>query len=562
MSHAMTSQLEALVEKHQNTLNAALNAIKTRDYWTPYPENPSPRAYGETANADGEAAFKSYLNKSFALDMPGIVGEAGAEVSPYGIDLNVKYPLVDLDQLLPAMQDVRKVWRDVGPQGRAAICLEILERINKRSFEVGYAVMHTSGQGFMMAFQAGGPHAQDRGLEAVAYGYDAMTHTPAQAVWTKPQGKHDPLVLNKTFTTVGRGIGLVIGCSTFPTWNTYPGMFADLITGNPVVIKPHPAAILPAAISVKIAQDVLIENGLPAHIVSMVIDEDGSKPGTAELATREEIKLIDFTGNTPFGNWLEANCTQAQVYTEKAGVNTVIIDSTDDYKGMLRNLAFTLSLYSGQMCTTPQDIFVSKEGIETDLGHKTFDDVAGDLATAVSKFLSDPERAAMVLGAIQAPVTAERIENSITLGAVLRESETLTHPHFPNARVRSPLLMSIDADKQDTYMQELFGPISFVVKTDSTAHSIALATDAVKQHGAITLGCYTHNENVQEQIEEAAIDGGVALSSNLTGGVFVNQSAAYSDFHATGSNPAANACLSDLAYVANRFRVVQSRRHA
>jgi hypothetical protein len=84
----------------------------------------------------------------------------------------------------------------------------------------------------------------------------------------------------------------------------------------------------------------------------------------------------------------------------------------------------------------------------------------------------------------------------------------------------------------------------------------------VKQHGAITLGCYTSSESIQEQIEEAAIDGGVALSSNLTGGVFVNQSAAYSDFHATGANPAANACLSDLAYVANRFRVVQSRRHA
>ena len=557
----MSEALNTLFAKHQDTLNAATAAIKTRDYWSPYPENPSPRAYGETANADGEAAFKSYLNQSFALEMPGISGEAGSEVSPYGIDLNVKYPLVDLDVLLPAMNDARKAWRDVGPQGRAAICLEILERINQRSFEIGYAVMHTSGQGFMMAFQAGGPHAQDRGLEAVAYGYEAMMHTPANTVWTKPQGKHDPLVLNKTYTAVGRGIGLVIGCSTFPTWNTYPGLFADLITGNPVIVKPHPAAILPAAISVKIAQDVLTENGLPAHIVSMVIDADPAKPCTADLAQRDEIKLIDFTGNTPFGNWLEANCTQAQVYTEKAGVNTIIIDSSDDYKGMLRNLSFTLSLYSGQMCTTPQDIFVPKDGIDTDQGHKTFNDVANDIATAVSKFLSDPERAAMVLGAIQAPVTAERIENSKTLGNVLRESEALTHPHFPNARVRSPLLMSIDADQADTYMQELFGPISFVVKTDSTAHSIQLASEAIKTHGAITLGCYSNNDSVLDSIEETALDAGVALSCNLTGGVFVNQSAAYSDFHATGSNPAANACLSDLAYVANRFRVVQSRRH-
>jgi hypothetical protein len=53
----------------------------------------------------------------------------------------------------------------------------------------------------------------------------------------------------------------------------------------------------------------------------------------------------------------------------------------------------------------------------------------------------------------------------------------------------------------------------------------------------------------------------VALSINLTGGVFVNQSAAFSDFHATGANPAANASYADSAFVANRFRVIQRRVH-
>jgi hypothetical protein len=53
----------------------------------------------------------------------------------------------------------------------------------------------------------------------------------------------------------------------------------------------------------------------------------------------------------------------------------------------------------------------------------------------------------------------------------------------------------------------------------------------------------------------------VALSENLTGTVFVNQSAAFSDFHGTGANPAATASFTDTAYVANRFRIVQSRRH-
>ena len=51
----------------------------------------------------------------------------------------------------------------------------------------------------------------------------------------------------------------MIGCNTFPTWNAYPGIFASLATGNPVVVKPHPQAVLPLAITVEVAREVLAE---------------------------------------------------------------------------------------------------------------------------------------------------------------------------------------------------------------------------------------------------------------------------------------------------------------
>ena len=76
--------------------------------------------------------------------------------------------------------------------------------------------MLTTGQGWMMAFQAGGPHAQDRGLEAVAYAWDEQSRIVAEATWEKPQGKNPPLVMKKHFEIVGRGVALVIGCGTFP----------------------------------------------------------------------------------------------------------------------------------------------------------------------------------------------------------------------------------------------------------------------------------------------------------------------------------------------------------
>ena len=137
----------------------------------------------------------------------------------------------------------------------------------------------------------------------------------------------------------------------------------------------------------------------------------------------------------------------------------------------------------------------------------------------------------------------------------------MTHPEFPDATVRTPTIVRVDAADPDTYLQECFGPVSFLVTTGSTDESVDLLRDTVREHGAITAAVYSTDEKVLEAAEEAALDAGVALSENLTETVYVNQSAAFSDFHATGANPAANAALTDAAYVASRFRIVQSRRH-
>ncbi|MGD9871271.1 MAG: phenylacetic acid degradation protein PaaN [Thauera sp.] len=550
-----------LLEKHRDTLDAALNAIATRGYWTPFPEMPSPKLYGETAPDDGKRAFEAHLGKQFELDQPGQTGWHGGESSPYGVALDVSYPVCEPDALVAAGLEAMKGWQAVGADGRTGICLEILTRLNKQSFELGHAVMMTTGQGWMMAFQAGAPHAQDRGLEAVTYAWREQSFVPADTTWEKPQGKNPPLVMKKHFQIVGRGVGLVIGCGTFPTWNTYPGLFAALATGNAVIVKPHSNAILPAAITVRTIRTVLAENGIDPNLVSLCVAT--KRTVTQALATHPAVKSVDFTGSNVFGQWLIDNCRQAQVYAELAGVNNIVIDSTDSYKAMLNNLAFTLSLYSGQMCTTSQAIFVPAGGIDTEDGHKSYDEFCADLARSVERFLSKPEVAHAVLGAIQSADTAERIDiaNSGELGKVVLASQKLDNPEFPGAKVRTPVLLTCDASDEKAYMEERFGPISFIVKVADTAAAIALSERVVSTHGALTVGLYSTRQDVIDAMTEATWRSKVALSINLTSGVFVNQSAAFSDYHGTGGNPAANASYSDSAFVANRFRVVQRRYH-
>jgi phenylacetic acid degradation protein paaN len=549
-----------LLERHQKTLDGAVAAIRTRTYWSAYPEIPSGKVYGETAKADGQAAFEARLNKPFLIDQPGTIGMVGAEVSPYGKPLGITYPKADLDVLLKAAKATIPAWRDAGIDARVGVCLEILSRINKRSLEMAFAVMHTTGQAFMMAFQAGGPHAQDRGLEAVAYAYEEMTRVPGKVTWEKPS-KGEPVRLDKTYRIIPRGIGAVVGVSTFPTWNAYPAIFADLATGNAVVIKPHPGAILPLAITVEIARAVLKEAGFDPNLVTLAADTQ-AEPVTKQLVCHPHVAIVDFTGSTAFGDWIEANARQAIVFTEKAGVNPVIVDSVPDLKALVRNLAFTVSLYSGQMCTTSQNIYVPKVGIKAGGESVSFDDFAQALAAAVDKLVGDTDRAVEILGAIQSDATIKRLETAATEGAgVVLPSKSLTHPLFPQARVRTPLILKVGADKDSLYQREMFGPIVYIVATENTDDSIARATLAAREKGAITCSIYSTDPKVLATAEQQAAETGAAVSCNLLGDVYVNQSAAFSDFHVSGANPAGNATLTDSAFVASRFRVAQSRVH-
>ncbi|MGW0706595.1 phenylacetic acid degradation protein PaaN [Streptomyces sp. NPDC002643] len=552
-----------LIAKHRPTLDQALEAIRTRAYWSPHPEHP--KAYGENGSlgmAEGKAAFDALLGTRIDLDQPGTDDWVGDETSPYGLALGITYPHADIDTLLPAMKAGQRAWRDAGAEARAVVCLEILKRISDRTHEFAHAVMHTSGQAFMMAFQAGGPHAQDRGMEAVAYAYAEQVRTPDNAEWTKPQGKRDPLTMTKRFKPVPRGIALVIGCNTFPTWNGYPGLFASLATGNAVLVKPHPRAVLPLALTVRVARQVLAETGFDPNLVALAAERPGEGIAKA-LAVRPEIRIIDYTGSTAFGDWLEANARQAQVYTEKAGVNTVLVHSTDDYKGMLSNLAFSLSLYSGQMCTTPQNLLIPRDGITTDEGPKSYDEVVTDLAKSVGGLLGDDARANALLGAIVNPDVKARLEAAAALGEVALASREIANPEFPGAVVRTPVIVKLDGAKPDdeaAYMNECFGPVSFAVAVDSAQGAVELLRRTVREKGAMTVGAYTTSGEVAEAVEEACLEECAQLSLNLTGGVYVNQTAAFSDFHGSGGNPAANAALCDGAFVANRFRVVEVRR--
>jgi phenylacetic acid degradation protein paaN len=558
-------------QKHLPVLERARQACAERHCWSPYPEMPGKYPDAEQAQAAGLRAFEAHRGaegrpERFAFDQPGQIGWLGQEVSPYTQrSLNIVYPQADLDALFDSAEAAIDRWAQASIETRLGTLMEVLDVIYREHlFEITHAVMHTAGQSYNMAYAGSGVNALDRGIEALVYAEHAMRAVAPQARWERSFGSAQ-IALDKTYRLVPRGVAVCFTCASFPTWNAWPSMLASLATGNAVIVKPHPATVLPMAISVRVFRRVLAEAGFDPNLVTLAVDSV-SDPIGKRLVKHPKTAIVDFTGSVQFGQWVEENAHPALAYTETAGSNTVVLESADDLDAALRSLATTLCMFSAQMCTSPQNIYLPRQGVRTPQGLVSAREVGERLAQAVAALGSEPKKAAMILAAIQSPQTLALLQELRAQGAqagrVLLEPAPYPHPQFPDARTSTPLMLQLSTAQRALYAGERFGPVSFVIECDSAQDALAQATGDVREFGGLTAFLYSTDESFIAQAEQAYARAGAQLTINLTGAMPLNFAAAYSDYHVTGLNRAGNASLTHLAFVSGRFCIAQSRRPA
>ena len=553
---SLDDRRSALIARHAPTLASAIDAVETRKSWSPYSDSPSTRIHGPDKPGAGKAAFEARLGTTFDLGQPAVVGEVGEEVSPFTRKpLGIRYPQSDPEALVASAVSAMGDWREADFELRIALCLEIAARLYDRNFEMAHAVMHVAGQSYTQAFSGSGPNALDRGVEALAYAAKAMRDVTPSATWRRTFAG-EQVTLEKTYVLVPRGVGLVICCASFPTWNAYPAMFASLATGNPVIVKPHPIAILPMGIVVETSRAVLAEFGFDPNLMTLAVDAL-TDTVSQTLVDDSRVQIIDFTGSPRYGGYLERTVVGKQLFTETAGVNTVVIESVADLNAVARAVARSSCLFSAQMCTSPQVIYIAPD---------LFEPMSAAIVEQIDAIASDPAQAAGIMGAIQGEVSltvvAEARAAVTDLAGVrtLREAAPYAHPQFPAARTLTPLVIAVDDGQHvDLYAEERFGPVLFLVRKDAS-EAVMEATWLAKTKGSISSYLYSTDEDFIDSATPAYEAAGANLSINLTGAMWINVAAAYSDYHVTGLNPAGNACLADLAFVASRFRIVQRRR--
>ena len=553
-------------------LDQAVRACRTREHFSPFPDRPGRNPGTQAAIDAAEEAFHARLGTEVVLTQPADAGlTATDEASPYSrSSLGISYPHSRPDALFAAAEQAGRAWRQVAPEVRVDRCLDIVVALHERWFDLAHANQHTTGQSFSMSCIGSGTNALDRGIEAVAYASEAMRRVPREGRYVKHFGD-TPVRLAKRYQIRPRGTAVVITCASFPTWNAYPAILANLATGNPVIVKPHPTSILTMALAVEVAQRVLADAGHPPELVQLAVDTV-DEPVTKQLITHPGCRIVDFTGSPAFGAWIEANAHPARVYTETAGVNAVVLHSVADLEATAAAIATSLNLFTAQMCTSVQNLYLPADGIDTPDGRVPVDEVLATLRDAVDAIALSPKRAAGVLGAVQSPGTVPEVERWQAAGQrlaaeghdveVVRAAGSYAHPAFAGARTLTPAMLSVTPAERELFGEERFGPISFAVRCADGDDALEQAITDVAAKGSIASHLYTTDADYQQRAIDAFLDAGASLSVNLTGPMPLNFAAAYSDYHVTGLNPAGSACLTDEAFIAGRFGIVQVREPA
>ena len=254
--------------------------------------------------------------------------------------------------------------------------------------------------------------------------------------------------MEKRFRIVPRGVALVIGCSTFPTWNGYPGFFAEprhrQRRRRQAASERDPAARDHREDRARGAA----RGGLRSERRHAGRARRGRRHrADARAAARDQDHRFHrqhrerplARGARPPGAGLHRE-GRRQPGHHRLGRR---------FQG--RSCATSRSrssLYTGQMCTAPQNIYVPKDGIDTAEGHLSFDQVAAGLAEGVEKLLADPARARSRCSApLSTKACCAGSRPRARSATIALDTRTIAHPQFPEATIRTPLIVKLDAGR-------------------------------------------------------------------------------------------------------------------
>ncbi|MBS2129932.1 NADP-dependent succinate-semialdehyde dehydrogenase [Burkholderia thailandensis] len=260
-------------------------------------------------------------------------------------------------------------------------------------------------------------------------------------------------------------------CAAITPWNFPAAMITRkvgpaLAAGCPIVVKPAEATPFSA-----LAMAVLAERaGVPAGVFSVVTGEPKAIGG--ELTSNPIVRKLSFTGSTPVGRLLMAQCaaTVKKVSLELGGNAPFIVFDDADLDAAVEGAIASKYRNSGQTCVCTNRFYVHE---------KVYDAFAEKLTAAVAKLkVGLGTEAGVVQGPLINGAAVQKVESHIAdaldKGARVTtggKRHALGHGFF------EPTVLTGVTPDMKVAKEETFGPLAPLFKFSTEEEAIRYAND-------------------------------------------------------------------------------------
>jgi len=352
----------------------------------------------------------------------------------------------------------------------------------------------------IMTLEQGKPLAEARGEIAYGANYIEWFAEEGKRIYgdTIPQPSND-----KRIVCIKQPVG-VVACIT--PWNFPNAMLTRkiapaLAAGCTVVCKPANATPLSAYAFVELAERA----GIPAGVINMVTGETAAIG--KEMTSNPMVRKLTFTGSTPVGKQLMAECAQTVKRTsmELGGNAPFIVFDDADLDAAVAGAMVSKYRNAGQTCVCANRILV-QEGC--------YDAFAEKLAAAVAELkLGDGTEVGVNVG----PLITEQAANDMAAfveDAVAKGATKVVGGNRSDlgSQFFEPTILTNVSGEMRVFHEEIFGPIAPLFKFGTEEEAVKMANDT-----EFGLACYFYSRDIGRiwRVAEALEYGIVGINEGI-----------------------------------------------
>jgi succinate-semialdehyde dehydrogenase/glutarate-semialdehyde dehydrogenase len=407
---------------------------------------------------------------------------------------------------LDAACAARTAWAETAPRERAELLRRAFDLVIARRDEFAT----------LMTLEMGKPLAEAQG--ELNYGADFLRWFSEEAVridggfMRSPDGRGRLLVMRQPV-----GPCLLITPWNFPLAMATRKIAPALAAGCTMVLKPAAETPLTTLLFAALLQ----ECGLPGGVLNVLPTTQAAEV-TGPLLADGRIRKLSFTGSTPVGRRLLAQCSDQVLRTsmELGGNAPFLVFDDADLDAAVEGAVLAKMRNMGEACTAANRIYVQRE-------------VSSDFATRLADRLStlrlghglDPEtQVGPLIGAAAVDKVSRLVQDAVDKGASVvtggRREERDGFFYAPT------VLADVPADAQ-LLDEEVFGPVAPIIPFDTEEEGIELAN--ATEYGLVGY-VFTRDLSRALRVTDALEVGMVGLNQ----GVVSNAAAPFGGVKASG----------------------------